>query len=652
VVTTPATHSAFLRHEDLDALIQILQEADRTVIGPRLREEAIVYDEITSMADLPVGWTDEQAPGRYRLKASGGSRVFDYSVGPTSWKRFTFPPRVPLGSATRSPDGSASFTPAVPEAPRLAFLGVRACDIAALLTQDRVLEGGSVADEDYHERRAAALIIAVQCTRAGATCFCGSMGTGPEVRAGHDLVLTELDEGFLVRAGSEAGKQLMARLPLGEATPDQIATVATAVASTREATSGAVVEAGLRDRLMDQLDSPRWAEVADRCLACTNCTLVCPTCFCTSVSLASDLDGAETTMAREWDSCFSASFAKVAGGNFRPRRQDRYRQWLTHKFATWYDQFGSSGCVGCGRCITWCPVGIDVREELAAIAPPYKTQAPPPPVISPSPGSYAVATVRSVTPETLDTSTLCLEPAAAGLLATQPGQFVMVEQPGFPSLPISVSRVDPDALWLTIRAAGPATAAAIALQPGSQLGLRGPLGRGWPIERAVGRDVVVVTGGIGLAPLRPLIHELLRNRKDFGELLLAYGARTPADRLYVQELDEWHASGIEVAQIVDRAGPEWLGQVGVVTQLLDRRDWHDRRGVAFVCGPERMMQATVAALRTAGISRPHIFVSMERHMECGVGLCGHCQMGPFFICRDGPVFAVSDLGDLFGREGI
>ena len=651
-MVTIAGQAAFLRHDDLDVLITLLREDGRTVIGPRVREDAIVYDEITSMADMPAGWTDEQAPGRYRLQASGGSKVFDYSVGPTSWKRYTLPPRVPLGTASRTADGTASFTPAAPDAPRLAFLGVRSCEIAALLIQDRVLEGGPVADEDYRARRAAALIIAAQCTRAGATCFCASMGTGPEVRAGHDLVLTELDDGFLVRAGSEAGKELMARLPLGQATPDQVATAASAVAATREATSGAVAETGLRDRLMDQLDSPRWAEVADRCLACTNCTMVCPTCFCTSVTLASDLDGAETAMTREWDSCFSGSFAKVAGGNFRPRRQDRYRQWLTHKFATWYDQFGSSGCVGCGRCITWCPVGIDVREELAAIAPPYKTQASPPPVISPSPGSYSVATVRSVTPETIDTSTLCLEPAAAGLLATQPGQFVMVEQPGFPPLPISVSRVDSDALWLTIRAAGPATAAAIALNPGSQLGLRGPLGRGWPIERAVGREVVVVTGGIGLAPLRPLIHELLRNRDDFGELLLAYGARTPADRLFVKELDEWHAAGMEVAQIVDRAGPEWLGQVGVVTQLLDRREWHDRRGVAFVCGPERMMQATVTALRTAGISRPHIFVSMERHMECGVGLCGHCQMGPFFVCRDGPVFPVSELGDVFGREGI
>jgi anaerobic sulfite reductase subunit B len=228
----------------------------------------------------------------------------------------------------------------------------------------------------------------------------------------------------------------------------------------------------------------------------------------------------------------------------------------------------------------------------------------------------------------------------------------MVEQPGFSPVPISVSRVADGALWLTVRATGPATAAFTASEPGTQLALRGPFGRGWPIDRALGRDVVIVTGGIGLAPLRPLVDAIRRAPERFGDVLLAYGARTPADRLYVKELEDWARSGVEVAEIVDRAGPEWLGQVGIVTQLLDRRDWRGRDAVAFVCGPERMMQATVAALRTAGITRRRIFVSLERHMDCGVGLCGHCQMGPFFVCRDGPVFSVSELGDLFGREGI
>jgi NAD(P)H-flavin reductase/NAD-dependent dihydropyrimidine dehydrogenase PreA subunit len=538
--------------------------------------------------------------------------------------------------------------------------------------QDRALAAGPFVDDDYRARRANALVVAVQCTRAGATCFCTSMGTGPEVTEGYDLVLTEIDDGFLVDGGSQEGARLLEQLGADPATPEHEASAAKGVAAARDAMAGqGVVADGLPARLMDRLDHPRWIEVADRCLACANCTMVCPTCFCTSVGAISDLDGAVTQTERRWDSCFNGDFARVAGGNFRPRRQDRYRQWLTHKFATWHDQFGTSGCVGCGRCITWCPVGIDVREELAAIAPPYEPQPTPQPVATeglvPLPlvsfppsvvgapakrAEIATATVVAVSAETVDTSTLRIEPHDDALLAAQPGQFVMVEQPGFSPLPISISRVADGVLWLTIRAAGRATEAVTALRPGSQLGLRGPLGRGWPLERALGRDVVIVAGGIGLAPLRPVIDAVLRQRDRFGELFLAYGARTPADRLYVHELDALRQAGVEVGEIVDRAGPEWLGQVGVVTQLLDRRDWHGRSAVAFVCGPERMMQATVSALRTAGITRRRIFVSLERHMDCGVGTCGHCQMGPFFICRDGPVFAVSELGDLFGREGI
>jgi NAD(P)H-flavin reductase len=261
--------------------------------------------------------------------------------------------------------------------------------------------------------------------------------------------------------------------------------------------------------------------------------------------------------------------------------------------------------------------------------------------------------VVAVTQETADTATLRLATSDAALLAARPGQFVMVELPAFAAPPISISGIRPDGLDLTIRSAGPATAAIVALGPGAQVALRGPLGRGWPLESAAGRDVVIVAGGVGLAPLRPVIEAVLADRARYGAVRLYLGARTPGDRLFAAEVAALAGrSDLEVAEIVDRAGPEWLGQVGIVTHLFDHATWNGDRVTAFVCGPERMMQATAAALTGRGVDPAAIWLTLERNMACGVGTCGHCQLGPFFVCRDGPVFSIAELGTAFGREGL
>ena len=644
----------FLLRANLQVLIDELRADGRRVIGPTVEDGAIVYDDITSMADLPEGWGDVQEAGQYRLARRRDRHLFSFNMGPASWKRFTFPPVIPL-SVGRREGREVTFEPAVIDPPRLAFLGVRGCELAALGIQDRVFLGGPFADEDYRARRAAAFVVAVNCTTAAPTCFCTSMGTGPEIRGGHDLVLTELDEGFVVRAGSEAGSDLLARLPVKAADAGQIFRAASAVGKVAATIGDPLPTAGLHDRLLAQFDSPRWAEIAERCLMCANCSMVCPTCFCSSVTQRSDLDGHVSTSERVWDFCFTASFARVAGGNFRNRPRDRYRQWLTHKFATWIDQFGTFGCVGCGRCIAWCPVGIDVRQELMSIAPPLEAR-PDQVDIRPaaaSPAEYTTARIDAVRAETADVSTLVLGGVDAAFVTGRPGQFAMVALPAYPPLPISISRYRQDRIELTIRAAGPATAMVIGLGAGAELGLRGPLGSGWPLERAVGRDVVIVTGGIGLAPLRPLIDAIRDQRDRFGAVRLYYGARTPADMLYRSELERWTAGDdIEIALTVDRADEAWTGPVGVVTHLFDHATWDGSRAVAFVCGPERMMQATAVSLEERGVSRDRTFVTLERHMECGIGLCGHCQMGRLFVCKDGPVFSLAELGEVFGREGI
>jgi NAD(P)H-flavin reductase len=260
------------------------------------------------------------------------------------------------------------------------------------------------------------------------------------------------------------------------------------------------------------------------------------------------------------------------------------------------------------------------------------------------PSPFRVAKRRQ---DTADTWTLALEPLGDGF-AVAPGQFVMIYAFGIGEVPISVSGPPEHAgepVVLTVRDVGAVTHAVCSAEPGAVLGLRGPLGNSWPVESAAGGDVIVVAGGIGLAPLRPVVLHTLAHRSAFDSVSVLYGARTPADLLYTDQLEEWRDS-LAVEVTVDAADTSWTGRVGVVPKLVERTDFRHDAVRAFVCGPEVMIDFTVAALRERGVPDERIFLSLERDMRCGVGLCGHCQLGPTLICRDGPVYTQAQVAAL------
>lgn len=367
-----------IQAKQLGDLLRALVASGHTLIGPTVRDGAIVYDTIASVRELPEGWADEQDAAVYRLHHHGRTDLFDHTAGPHAWKKFLTPPSIELWRIRKSEAGFSFESPAPAVSP-MAFIGVRSCDLAAIAILDRVYQEGPYRDKAYETRRKDAFILAINCTRAGGTCFCASMGTGPRATMLFDLALTEIVEPdrheFVVDIGSGRGARLLSDLPHRDATKADLETATAMIAQAEQNMGRRLNTVGLKERLYESRDHHHWNKVAERCLACGNCTMACPTCFCTGVQDSTDLCATCSVRTKSWDSCFTLDFSYIHGGVVRKSIAARYRHWISHKLGTWNDQFGTPGCVGCGRCITWCPAQIDITQEATAIMPPAASAA-------------------------------------------------------------------------------------------------------------------------------------------------------------------------------------------------------------------------------------------------------------------------------------
>lgn len=362
--------TAFLPRENFDDLVRHLQKAGYQVIAPKVLDGAILLGEVQSPDEIARGRKDEQERGSYRLEETHPDLRFDHAVGMNNPRRFFFPPQQRLYEF-HVEDSQFILDAGPPQVPRMAFLGLRPCDLAAMKVLDTALgcrDAGPprcTTEETYNEARRNAVVVAINCTRPSKTCFCASIGTGPAATDGFDLALTELRSGYLVECGSETGARILGAIPVREPAPAELELAELKLQNAREHMGRRLT--ATRAGLDAAIESPHWDDVAERCFSCGNCTLVCPTCFCSTVSDSTDIETGRITRTRTWESCFNHQFTYTTAGPVRNTVRGRYRHWMRHKLACWVDQFGCGGCVGCGRCITWCPAGIDFTAEAGLL---------------------------------------------------------------------------------------------------------------------------------------------------------------------------------------------------------------------------------------------------------------------------------------------
>lgn len=611
---------------------------DYEVLGPVAKGEEFVFAPVADADELRLNYDTTILPPAKKFVHVPGEVLFEFE-GPTEIKK--------------GPE----------ELEKRVLFGIHACDLNGLLSLDKVfLE--TYPDPYYKSRRDNTVIIALNCVHPCKNGFCASFNTGPEADLGFDICLTDLGDRFFVETRSDRGKELIA--DLAEATDQDVVARNKALRASQQQISRRIEADDLGLLLHQNYDHPVWQEVKDECLACGSCTTVCPTCYCFGVQDYVDLTLEKGERQRFWDSCMFYEFSRVAMDHvFMPDREARIKQRMYHKLAYYQQQFEAPGCVGCGRCVTACVKKIDpvdIVDRIVSDPVPsqkdVKLYTPPEKKVTPhvNPWEPHQAVIKSIKDQTSDVRTYTfsfIDPKVQESYTYDPGVFNLISVFGIGESAISISSsADLKGCFEhTIRAVGNVTNALAELQEGDIVGIRGPFGIGWPVEEMKGKDVLLIAGGIGLAPLRPVIKHIQARRNQYGTLEILYGCRTPDGMLFTDEYDEWRRiPDTELHLTVDFCpqGMEWGHNIGVVTTLFNKITCCKENTIVVTCGPDIMMKFVVLDLLKRGWSPEQIYVSLERRMSCGIKKCGNCQMGPVFVCQDGPVFRYADIKDIPG----
>ena len=627
--------SFVITEKSLAAMVNSLAE-EMEIFGVKSRVGKYVYDRIASFEELCLDYdVTVMPPTQYLLPA----------------KEILLKFRI----------GDISKVEPVINAPPRAIIGVHPYDIKAIELLDEVFMTTNP-DPNYIARRQNTIIIGVCCLNPSPKSFAPSMGTHL-TETGFDLLLTDIGGDYMVTVSSEKGADLLAKYAqVREPTGDELAKQKAVrdEALTKYQLSLDIPKERLPKLLENSYDDPYWETRSSSCLSCGSCVMVCPTCFCFDVQDEVALNLKEGERFRQWDGCMLVDFAKVATGeNFRHDKAGRFRHRIYRKGKHIIERYGKIGCVGCGRCATACLADIaspleafnalaeSARIKEAAIRITKEVRAETE-LYLPRPAE--LVKIDELTPRE---KVFQLRFKDGKSLGHRPGQFVEVSVMGIGEAPISIcsSPTRDETFQLAVRNVGNVTSALHTLGKASTVGIRGPFGNGFPLEALEGKDVLLIAGGIGLFPLRSLIQYILDRRKSFGRVILLFGARSPSERLFLDELVAWSRSPeIEFHETVDKGDESWKGNVGVITTLIPKVQIDPRKTMSVVVGPPIMYRFVISELRRKDIPDENIILSLERRMKCGVGKCGHCQINGVYVCQEGPVFTLAELRKL--REAV